>query len=223
MGIQSRFDPDRRGEGPDRDPSAPGQRQKGGAYPRELPGDEERRGGQGANRFDLAGTFSDSSRDRQQGDYGRVASQFVDGFGLSQSSVSRRFQERGQQALEAFEGRSLEKVVFGKEEEVLELFEDHTAHAERTHLTMRQMNGRLIRKGLGFSKELSTYRAAAEWEDAIYNLTRTHKSLRIDLTGPLNGKPGQRWKRRTPAMAAGLTDQVWSVRKLLRTVPTTNT
>ena len=26
-----------------------------------------------------------------QGDYGRVASQFVDGFGLSQSSVSRRF------------------------------------------------------------------------------------------------------------------------------------
>ena len=26
-----------------------------------------------------------------QGDYGRVASQFIDGFGLSQSSVSRRF------------------------------------------------------------------------------------------------------------------------------------
>ena len=25
-----------------------------------------------------------------QGDYGRVASQFIDGFGLSQSSVSRR-------------------------------------------------------------------------------------------------------------------------------------
>ena len=27
----------------------------------------------------------------------------------------------------------------------LELFEDHTAQVERTHLTMRQMNGRLIR------------------------------------------------------------------------------
>jgi hypothetical protein len=27
----------------------------------------------------------------------------------------------------------------------LELFEDHTAYVERTHLTMRQMNGRLIR------------------------------------------------------------------------------
>jgi len=44
-----------------------------------------------------------------QGDYRQVAGQFVDGFGLSQSSVSRRFQERAQQALEEFETRSLEK------------------------------------------------------------------------------------------------------------------
>lgn len=71
------------------------------------------------------------------------------------------------------------------------------------------------------------HRAAASWEDAVYNLTRNltrrHKSLRIDLTGPLNGQPGRRWRKRTPAMAAGLTDQVWSTEKLLRTVPTTNT
>ena len=38
--------------------------------------------------------------------------QFVDGFGLSQSSVSRRFQERAQQALEQFENRSLEEENF---------------------------------------------------------------------------------------------------------------
>ena len=31
------------------------------------------------------------------------------------------------------------EVVFGEEEKVLDLFEDHTAYAERTHLTMRQM------------------------------------------------------------------------------------
>jgi transposase-like protein len=43
-----------------------------------------------------------------QGDYERVASQFIDGFGLSQSSVSRQFQERGEQALQEFENRSLE-------------------------------------------------------------------------------------------------------------------
>jgi hypothetical protein len=119
------------------------------------------------------------------------------------------------------------EVVFGEEESVLELFEDHTAYVERTHLTMRQMNSRLIRKGLGFSKELPMHRAAARWEDAVYNLTRTHKSLRIDLTGPLNGQPGhgpgRRWKRQTPAMAAGLTEKVWSTEELLRVVPTTNT
>ena len=47
-----------------------------------------------------------------QGDYGEVASQFVDGFGLSQSSVSRQFQERAQKALEEFESRSLEEENF---------------------------------------------------------------------------------------------------------------
>ena len=47
-----------------------------------------------------------------QGDYGRVVSQFVDGFGLSQSSMSRRFQERAQKALEEFESRSLEEENF---------------------------------------------------------------------------------------------------------------
>jgi len=47
-----------------------------------------------------------------QGDYGRVVGQFVDGFGLSQSSMSRRFQERAQQALKEFESRSLEEESF---------------------------------------------------------------------------------------------------------------
>jgi hypothetical protein len=84
------------------------------------------------------------------------------------------------------------KAVFGEEESLLDIFEEHTAYAERTHLTMRQMNSRLIRKGLGFSEEPSMYRAAAAWEDALYNLTRTHESLRVDLTGPLNGQPGRR-------------------------------
>lgn len=42
-----------------------------------------------------------------QRDYGRVASAFLDGFGLSQASVSRAFVERSRRALEAFESRSL--------------------------------------------------------------------------------------------------------------------
>ncbi|NBB87557.1 MAG: IS256 family transposase [Bacteroidetes bacterium] len=47
-----------------------------------------------------------------QGDYERVAGQFIDGFGLSQSSVSRRFQQRAEQALQEFEGRPLEEENF---------------------------------------------------------------------------------------------------------------
>ena len=72
------------------------------------------------------------------------------------------------------------KAIFGEEERLLEIFEEHTAYVERTHLTMRQMNSRLVRKGLGFSKELPMHRAAAGWEDAVYNLlepTRAFESI----------------------------------------------
>ena len=41
-----------------------------------------------------------------------MAGQFIDGFGLSQSSVSRRFTERAQEALEAFEQRSLAEETY---------------------------------------------------------------------------------------------------------------
>src|SRR5690606_15630463 len=47
-----------------------------------------------------------------QRDYGRVAGAFLDGFGLSQSSVSRVFQERSRTALEAFEARELSEEDF---------------------------------------------------------------------------------------------------------------
>ena len=36
------------------------------------------------------------------------------------------------------------------------------------------------------------HEAAATCEDAVYNLARSLKTLRIDLTDPLNGKPGRR-------------------------------
>ncbi len=45
-------------------------------------------------------------------DYGRVVQAFTDGFGLSQSSVSRSFIERSAKALEAFEQRSLAQHDF---------------------------------------------------------------------------------------------------------------
>ena len=64
---------------------------------------------------------------------------------------------------------------------------------ERTHLTMRIFNGRLMRKTLAFSKLVAM---CATWEDLVYNLARP---LRLE-----NSKASQRWLPRSPAMVAGL-------------------
>lgn len=99
------------------------------------------------------------------------------------------------------------RVVFGDEEEVLALLGKSTAYIERTHLTMRLFNGRLTRKTLAFSKLLEMYRASATWEDLVYNLARPLKTLRLEVNDPKH-----RWQPRTPAMAAGLSDRIWTVK-----------
>jgi len=58
-------------------------------------------------------------------------------------------------------------------------------------------------------------RASCSWKDVIYNLTRSIKTLRIEVNNS-----GQRWLRCSPAMAAQLTDHIWSIREVLTLVPT---
>lgn len=111
------------------------------------------------------------------------------------------------------------RVIFGDPEAVLALFGHSTAYIERTHLTMRLFNGRLVRKTLGFSKNLAGYCASATWEDAVYNWVRPLKTLRQAVVD----QPGRRWQPRTPAMAAGLTDHIWTFKELLTRVVTPNT
>lgn len=77
------------------------------------------------------------------------------------------------------------------------------------------MNGRLVRKTLSFSKELRFLHAASALEDALYNFTRPVKTLRVELANP---SKQARWQQRTPAMAAQLTDHIWTVQELLTTV-----
>lgn len=105
------------------------------------------------------------------------------------------------------------RVVYGDPEEVIALLGEHTAYVERTHLTSRQMNGRLVRKTLSYSKEVEMLDAASAWEDWVYNLTRPVKTLRVEVNDGF-----RRWQPRSPAMAAGLTDHIWSVKELLMTV-----
>jgi len=107
------------------------------------------------------------------------------------------------------------RVVFGKRSELLALLGKSTAYIERSNLTSRLFNGRQVRKTLAFSKEVDAYKAAAAWEDCYYNLVRPHKSLRL----PVPDAAPQKWLRRTPAMAANLTDHIWTVRELLTALP----
>jgi hypothetical protein len=106
------------------------------------------------------------------------------------------------------------QVIFGDPTETLALLGHSTAFIERTHLTLRLFNGRLTRKTLAFSKQLDVYRAAVAWEDLVYNLARPVKMLRVRIFGD----PKRKWKPRSPAMAANLTDHIWTVKELLKPV-----
>src|SRR5438270_2554727 len=100
------------------------------------------------------------------------------------------------------------KIVYGDPKEVKAKLGCHTAYVERTNLTSRTMNGRLVRKTLSFSKALHFLEASSALEDAIYNFTRPVKTLCMELPNP---SKQARWQQRSPAIAAGLTDHLWTV------------
>jgi len=116
-----------------------------------------------------------------------------------------------------FQGTKL-RVVFGTKAEVIALLGKSTAYIERSNLTSRLFNSRQVRKTLAFSKDIQAYRAATTWEDSYYNLTRPHKSLRLAVKDGSSRK----WLPQTPAMAAKLTDHIWTVKELLTTLPLPN-
>lgn len=60
------------------------------------------------------------------------------------------------------------KAISGDREEVRKLLGKHTTYyVERTHLTSRQMNGRLVRKTLSFFKLTDMLRACCGWEERL--------------------------------------------------------
>jgi IS1 family transposase len=93
-----------------------------------------------------------------------------------------------------------------------------TALVERVNLTLRQALAPLARKTYSFCKDRERMRQRVVFFQAFYNVARPHMSLRQQL--PLQERTGHgairpRWRKRTPAMAAGLTDHVWTFRELL--------
>lgn len=76
----------------------------------------------------------------------------------------------------------------------------HTSFLERLHATMRGQTARLVRRTRAGSVLVSLLQQQLWlWRD-VYNWIRVHRSL----------------QGRTPALAAGLTDHVWSMREYVR-------
>jgi transposase-like protein len=88
----------------------------------------------------------------------------------------------------------------------------NTAYIERLNATFRSHITALIRRGRALARQTTTLHDAMYLVGTVYNFCTYHKSLRVPLYLPNNQR---RWLRRTPAIAAGITDHLWMVRELL--------
>ena len=117
------------------------------------------------------------------------------------------------------------KIIFGSEEAAQARLAAspvsqtiNTSFVERNNLTCRQCNGRLARKVLSFSKDLTWLEKQLWLSLAYYHFVLPHDSLSHCLPEPQPtrgaGSP-KKWEPVTPAMAAGITDHVWTMEELL--------
>lgn len=118
------------------------------------------------------------------------------------------------------------RLVYGTEEQIRGALHNspvsHTINTygvERNHLTIRQHSRRLTRKVNAFSKDRAYLEHQLTLAFAYYHFVIPHRGLRQRLPMPMPTKGPQatfkKWKDVTPAMAAGLTDHVWTMDELL--------
>jgi hypothetical protein len=84
----------------------------------------------------------------------------------------------------------------------------NTSFVERHHLTDRHRNARKARKTYRFSKDRRAHEAMTYFTMYSYNFGWPVRTLR-------RRDDGGAWRKRTPAMAAGLADHVWSLKEWL--------
>jgi IS1 family transposase len=93
-----------------------------------------------------------------------------------------------------------------------------TAFVERLNLTVRQSVAALVRRTWSTAQQAPELLLHLEWWRAYYHFVRPHETLRLELRQPLErggNRLPQRYRQRTPAMAAGLVSRRWTVRDLL--------
>lgn len=88
----------------------------------------------------------------------------------------------------------------------------NTAYIERLNATFRQCLAPLARRSRALARAPETVEWGMYLVGCIYNFCTCHHSLRLPIYLPANQT---HWVKRTPAIAAGLTDHRWSVHELL--------
>jgi hypothetical protein len=115
------------------------------------------------------------------------------------------------------------RVVFGTLAAVKQVlapfgWQINTAFVERLNLTIRQHVAAVGRRVSTLCTGEDGVRPPLALYHAYYHFCLPHASLRQPLLPPLptNGTgSAKQWQPRTPAMAAGLTDHVWTLREVL--------
>jgi transposase InsO family protein len=94
----------------------------------------------------------------------------------------------------------------------------NTACIERVNLTVRHGIAALARRTWATAQQSPHLLAHLEWWRAYYHFVRPHESLRVALMQPRErggNRLAQRYRPRTPAMAAGRTNRRWTAREVL--------
>ncbi len=115
------------------------------------------------------------------------------------------------------------RVVFGTLEAVEQVlaacgWQIQTAFVERLNLDIRQRVAAVGRRVTTLCKGEDGMRQQLVLFQAYHNFCLPHASLRVPLGAPVptNGTgSAKQWQPRTPAMTAGLTDHVWTLREVL--------
>lgn len=108
-----------------------------------------------------------------------------------------------------------ERLIYGTPEQLEQALANSavsdrvtTVHIERYNGTDRHRNARKVRKTYRFSKDWEVHEAMTHFVAFSGNFCKPVRTLRQKL----RRKQGRRkWRQRTPAMAAGLTDHIWSI------------
>jgi transposase-like protein len=128
------------------------------------------------------------------------------------------------QVIKKHSGRCLVEVVrrvlWGSQEQIQEQLHQtktgqqiNTSYIERLNATFRACMATWTRRGRRLVHEEEVLEKGMYLVGCVYNFCKVHRSLRVEQ------KQGKKWQQRTPALAAGWADHVWSVPELLSFKP----